>query len=88
LPGRLNDSKRIMQYLWSEYGNDVLYSVMNQYTPLRTFPEAPELDARVPDEEYDRLLDYLDNLGMTDYFWQEGGAAEESFIPAFDSTGV
>ena len=23
-----------------------------------------------------------------DYFWQEGGAAEESFIPAFDFTGV
>ena len=88
LPGRLEDSKRIMRYLWREYGNDVLYSVMNQYTPLRSFPEAPELDARVPDSEYERLLDYLDSLGMADYFWQEGGAAQESFIPAFDSTGV
>ena len=88
LPGQLSESKRILQALWTEYGNDVLYSVMNQYTPLRAFPMAPELESRVPDDEYERLLDYLDMLGMTDYYWQQGDAAQESFIPAFDSTGV
>lgn len=88
LPGRLEDSKRILAYLWAEYGDDLMYSVMSQYTPLRAFPEAPELDVRVPDDGYERLLDYLDSLGMPDYFWQEGGAAQESFIPSFDNTGV
>lgn len=88
LPGRLDDSKRILARLWAEYGDDLVYSIMSQYTPLRAFPEAPELDVRVPDDEYERLLDYLDSLGMPDYFWQEGGAARESFIPAFDGTGV
>ena len=88
LPGGLEDSKRIMAYLWAEYGNSVLYSVMNQYTPVRQFPQMLELDRRVADDEYERLLDYMDSLGMTDYFWQEGGAAEESFIPCFDCTGV
>lgn len=88
LPERLEDSKRVIAYLWAEYGDSILYSIMNQYTPLRDFPEAPELNHRVDDLEYERLLDYMDGLGMTDYFWQEGGAAEESFIPAFDSTGV
>ena len=88
LPGRLHDSMRLIGYLWGEYGDSILYSVMNQYTPLRTFEQAPELDNRVDDAEYEQLLDYMDALGMTDYFWQEGGAAEESFIPAFDSTGV
>lgn len=88
LPGRLEDSKRVMTYLWRTYGTSVLYSVMNQYTPMRAFPEAPELEAHVPDEDYERLLDYLDGMGMTDYFWQQGGAAKESFIPKFDSTGV
>lgn len=88
LPGRLRDSQRILAYLWSEYGDDVLYSIMNQYTPMRSFPMCPELDSRVPDEDYERLLDFADRLGMTDYYWQEGGAAQESFVPAFDSTGV
>lgn len=88
LPGRLRDSMRLIAYLWGEYGESILYSVMNQYTPLRTFGQAPELNNRVDDAEYEQLLDYMDTLGMADYFWQEGGAAEESFIPAFDSTGV
>lgn len=88
LPGRLDDSKRIVEYLWQRYGTGVLYSVMNQYTPLRAFAEAPELDAKVSDEEYDQLLDFMDELGMSEYFWQQGGAAQESFIPAFDSTGI
>lgn len=88
LPGRLDDSKRIMRWLWERFGTGVLYSVMNQYTPLRAFPEAPELDGRVSDEDYDWLLDFMDDLGMSEYFWQQGGAAAESFIPAWDSTGV
>ena len=38
--------------------------------------------------EYEELLDYADSLGIDDYFWQQGGAAQDSFIPAFDLTGV
>ena len=46
------------------------------------------LARRVPDADYERLLDFADDLGVEDYFWQEGGAAQESFIPPFDLTGV
>ena len=53
-----------------------------------TLARCPELAGRVPDEDYERLLDYADLIGVEDYFWQEGGAAEESFIPPFDLTGV
>jgi len=88
MPGRLQESKRIIDYLWHEYGSSVLYSIMNQYTPMRDFPNLPELNHAVPEQEYDQLLDFADGLGMVDYFWQEGGAATESFIPAFDNTGV
>ena len=48
----------------------------------------PELGGRVSDGEYEELLDYADTLGIEDYFWQQGGAAKDSFIPAFDLTGV
>lgn len=88
LPGRLDDSKYVMRYLWERYGNRVLYSLMSQYTPLRTFPDMPELNHKVAAGEYESLLDYLDAMGLEDYFWQDGDAAEESFIPPFDETGV
>ena len=91
LPGALDNSKRALELLFERFGNAVLYSVMNQYTPVMP-PEAlarfPELGARVPDAEYEELLDFADAIGMDDYFWQQGPAALESFIPAWDSTGV
>ncbi|MBQ9021936.1 MAG: radical SAM protein [Eggerthellaceae bacterium] len=88
LPKRLDDSKYVIDYLWQRYGNTVLYSVMNQYTPMAEFEKHPELNQVPRDEDYEELLDYMDELGMEDYFWQEGGAQTESFIPPFDSTGV
>ena len=33
-------------------------------------------------------IDHADDLGFTTMFWQEGGAVDESFTPAFDTTGV
>lgn len=49
---------------------------------------SPELATTVPDSEYEQLLDFADALGVEDYFWQEGGAAEESFIPPSTSRRV
>lgn len=101
LPDALEDSKRVVRLVHERFGGDVLLSLMNQYTPVladaaaagdaraaATLRRFPELARRVPDEDYERLLDYADELGVEDYFWQEGGAAEDSFIPPFDLAGV
>lgn len=101
LPGALEDSKRVVRTVWERFGESVMLSIMNQYTPViadaaaagdvsaaRTLKRCPELAERVTDEQYEELLDFADSLGIDQYFWQEGGAAEESFIPAFDLEGV
>lgn len=91
LPGSLEQSKRALKVLFGRFGNDVLYSIMSQYTPVMTgaqLAEYPELGQRVTDGEYEALLDYADSLGIKDYFWQQGPAAEESFIPVWDGTGT
>lgn len=88
LPEMLEDSQRIVSYLWERYGVTIALSLMNQYTPLRAFPEHFELEGRVAASDYEALLDFADNLGIEDYFWQEGDAVGESFIPFFDGTGV
>lgn len=91
LPGSLAQSKQALALLWESFGASVKYSVMNQYTPVMpesTLERFPELSSRVTQVEYEELLDYADSLGMEDYFWQEGPAALESFIPAWDCTGV
>ena len=86
LPGAFENSRRAIELLWERFGDAVEYSIMNQYTPV--LQGHPVLSATVPDEEYERLLDYADSLGLDDYYWQTGPAAQESFIPAWDGTGV
>lgn len=91
LPGSLDNSKRALEMLYDRYGDSVLYSIMNQYTPMMpksALSRFPELADRVSDSEYEELLVFADELGMDDYFWQEGTAALESFIPEWDGTGA
>ena len=78
----------MLRVLHERYGNKIRLSIMNQYTPLRGDLVRYGLSGKVSNEEYESVLDYADYLGIEDYFWQEGGAATESFIPTFDGTGV
>ena len=52
LPGRGDDSKKIIEYLHLTYGNNIFISIMNQYTPLKQVKEIDELNKKVSDEEY------------------------------------
>lgn len=90
LPGHAEETKEIVRYLHETYGNleasgRLRLSMMSQYTPVRAFPDHPELERRVSEEEFEELLDYADSIGCDEYFWQQGDAAQESFIPDFDS---
>ena len=88
LPGLLSDAKKILAYLYETYGNQIYYSLMNQYTPLSHVQDYPELNRKVSKEEYEAYIDYALWLGIAHGFLQEGETAEESFIPAFDGEGV
>lgn len=88
IPGHADDSCRVLDIIWNTVG-DVPISVMNQYTPNAAMREAGgELARAVTNDEYELVLDHADDLGFTQMFWQEGGAVDESFTPAFDTTGV
>lgn len=88
LPGQTQDSKAVIRYLYETYGDSVYISIMNQFTPLAGLEKYPELNRRVTEEEYNEVVDYAIDLGVTHGFIQEGETAEESFIPEFDGEGV
>jgi putative pyruvate formate lyase activating enzyme len=86
LPDGVGDAKLSLLHLWKKYGDHIGYSIMQQYTPMPHLP-AP-LDRRVTPHEYRTLVEYAISLGIEDAYIQEREAAEESFIPPFDLTGV
>ncbi len=89
LPGHADDSLRVLDDVWDLCGNDVDLSVMNQYTPNEECrARGGNLARGVTDEEYDLVLDHADDLGFDRMWWQQGGTVSESFVPAFDATGV
>lgn len=83
LPGHVEESKRVVEYLYKTYGNQIYISIMNQYTPMPAMAKDPLLSRRVTKREYRRLVDYAVSLGVEQGFIQEGDTAEESFIPEF-----
>ena len=88
LPGHVSDSKKVVEYLYNTYGNQIYISLMNQYTPMPAMEQDPLLSRKVTAREYGRLVDYALSLGLENGFLQEGETAMESFIPAFDGEGV
>lgn len=89
LPGHSCDSKDVLDRVWELCGNEVDLSVMNQYTPNGDCrSEGGALARGVTDDEYESVLDHADDLGFERLWWQQGGTVSESFVPAFDATGV
>lgn len=88
LPGCMDDSKEILHYLYTTYGNRIYISILNQFTPLSNVAAFPELNRKIMPKEYEKLVDYAIDLGIEQGFIQEGDTAEESFIPDFDCSGV
>lgn len=88
LPGHTKDSRRILQYLYETYADQIFISLMNQYTPLSRVKDLSPLNRKVTRREYERVLSYALDLGITRGFFQEGKTAEESFIPLFDYEGL
>jgi putative pyruvate formate lyase activating enzyme len=87
LPGHTNDSKRLIEYIYKTYGDDVYISLMNQYTPPAFLEGYSEINRKVTKREYEKVVNFAIELGIVNAFIQEGETANESFIPDFDDEG-
>lgn len=88
LPGLLFDSKKIVDYVHSIYGNSVYISLMNQYTPLFNSNKYDEINKPLNPLHYDSLIDYCLNIGIKNGFIQESGTSSEKFVPEFNFEGI
>lgn len=88
LPGHVKNSAAVVREVYKTYGDRVYLSLMNQYTPMKTFDAYPELNRRVTKREYGRLVSTALDLGVTNAYIQEGKTQDKSFIPDFNYEGI
>ncbi len=83
LPGLLFDSKKILDYLYSRFGDDIYISIMSQYTPMPNVINYPEINKTVSKKYYNTLVNYAADIGIKNAYIQDGDSVGESFIPDF-----
>ena len=89
LPGQTDNSKRVIDWVSGRFApEDVLFSLMSQYTPMGDLRRFPELKRRVSPAENEEVYQHLMNSKIENGFFQELEAATTDMIPRFDGTGV
>lgn len=89
LPGCRHDSMEIMKWIAANTSPEqVLVSIMNQYTPFDFIPaDRPELKRRVTKMEYNSVVRCAAELGLNG-FTQERSSANAEYVPDFDLSGI
>ena len=89
LPGYIENSLDCIDILTNTFTEqNVLLSVMSQYTPPKSPLPDPNLNRRLTEEEYARVTDYLYLLGLENVYLQELSSAREEYTPEFDCSGI
>lgn len=88
LPKHTQESQKVIDYICSRYSNEIPLSLMSQYVPTKRTAAYPEINRRITKREYDKVINYALQKGMTNLYLQSLSAADDKFIPAFDLTGV
>lgn len=87
LPGEIENTLDVIDWVSSEFGDKVIFSLMSQFTPNNNC-SIPELQKTVSEEEYNKAVDYMYLCGMENAYVQDFSSAKKEYTPPFDLSGV
>lgn len=89
MPGGMHDSIELLRWIRERFQpQDILISLMSQYTPCYHSSQYPEIRRRISTYEYNQVADELIRLGLTYGYMQQKSSAKEEYTPPFDLEGV
>lgn len=88
LPNCIDDSFKVLDWIKNNLGEDVIVSVMGQYTPYFNASKFPEINRKLKPVEYKLVINHFNKLGLKNGFMQSLDSADENFIPPFNLEGV
>lgn len=90
LPGQYKDSIELVKRLGERFGEDILFSLMSQYTPfgkVKTDARFEKMNRGITTFEYRKVLEAVYEAGLSGYM-QERSSAKEEYTPEFDFSGL
>jgi putative pyruvate formate lyase activating enzyme len=90
LPGLLENSFGVIDHIARRFHSDeILFSLMSQYTPMPGIEERfPELARPVTADEAEAVYEHLLDAGIEDGYYQDTESSGGEMIPVFDLTGL
>ena len=86
LPFGTNNAMGVIDAL-TPYKDDIVFSLMNQYTVMPKAQNNKKLHRKVTLREYDKVSEYMISRGFDGYL-QSGDSSDKKFIPDFDLSGI
>ena len=83
LPGHIDDSKKIIKYIYDKYGDNIIISIMGQYYPINK-TKYSNLNSKLTNDEYSDVVNYAYDIGVRNAFIQDLDSSSDDFIPNFD----
>ena len=87
LPGQLENTLDVIDWVSEEFGDKVIFSLMSQFTPNEKCT-LPELQHTISREEYNKAVDYMYLCGIENAYVQDFSSAKKEYTPPFDLSGV
>lgn len=87
LPGELENTLDVIDWVSDEFSNNVIFSLMSQYTPNGNC-EYKNLNDTVSEDEYMKAVDYMYLTGLENGYIQDFSSAKKEYTPPFDLSGV
>ena len=82
LPGNIENSLKVIDLLYDNFGTNIWISLMAQYTPIKNLDLPPELQHSLTETEYAKVINHLEELGFYRGWIQDLEAVNE-FVPDF-----
>ena len=85
LPHGMRDTMRVLSHL-ALYGDDILVSLMSQYTPppYLAVEEYPEISKPLVERDYKLACRYAEDVGIEKLYTQDVSSASCSYIPEWE----
>lgn len=89
LPGMTGESIKILDFIKANLpADDIVVSIMSQYTPFYNSHMYPEIDRRLIRKEYEKVLNHFIKLDFSNGYIQERDSADSKYVPDFDLEGI